>query len=436
MKQKMIELNLFKSIPPSQDQNIIRQQHYSTRVYFILLIISLSILILFTSFTIQTITITSNMPTSSEFIDLYGKYPMTLNCPCNQTTIQYKQLIFYIKPQYHEICSSEYVSPNWINLKFVQSQSTRIFIDDIRSQLQTHFQLLSTLCQAAKQIIEDDLEVFYQKTFISQQVLPRESFQIQIDLIVEQFKRTIPHLFQNTLELMKANQDLNQFIVPMNSYFPPRLRNYSRIILTSNFFSERPDCFPNSKQDCLCFALSMSECYVRTKIRNNSTEYIIPGMFLYRFPLESLLMSTLECLYDDSCLSQIKAFINTTVSPTNFTTFNLSSEYNVNNSYDKIEILANKLFIQSWNNESSFESYFKQCRPLKCQHTYQSRFILTYMITTIIGLIGGLSIVIRLLAPLIVKLSLKIWNYVTRQQIDNTVVTEESSSISSGKKIK
>ena len=194
-------------------------QRYSTRVYLILLFTGLSILILFTSLRMQTITVTITMPTLTEFIDLYDKYPLTLNCPCNQTTMKYNQFILYIKPQYHEICSSEFVSPNWINVKFIKSPSTTIFIHDIRSQSQTHFQLLSTLCHAANQTVEDNLELFYQTEFVSQQVLSRESFQIQIDLIVEQFKRTVPESFQNTLELIKANQELNQFIVPINSVF-------------------------------------------------------------------------------------------------------------------------------------------------------------------------------------------------------------------------
>jgi hypothetical protein len=58
------------------------------------------------------------------------------------------------------------------------------------------------------------------------------------------------------------------------------------------------------------------------------------------------------------------------------------------------------------------------------------------MITTIIGLTGGLTVALRLLAPLIVKLALKVWNYVTRQRRDNVVLTVESSSIRLGKKIK
>ena len=54
------------------------------------------------------------------------------------------------------------------------------------------------------QIVEDNIESFYQTKFVSQQVLSPESFQIQTNLIVEQFKRTMPQSFQRTLELSKS----------------------------------------------------------------------------------------------------------------------------------------------------------------------------------------------------------------------------------------
>jgi hypothetical protein len=58
------------------------------------------------------------------------------------------------------------------------------------------------------------------------------------------------------------------------------------------------------------------------------------------------------------------------------------------------------------------------------------------MITTITGLTGGLTIALRLLAPLIVKLAPKVWNFVTRPQRNNVVLQVESSSPGLGKKIK
>jgi hypothetical protein len=433
----MIELNLFKSIPPSQDEKILGQQRHSTRVYLILLLTTMSILILFTSLRMQTISKTHKMPTLAEFTKLYDQYPLTLNCPCSQPTLKYDQLILYIEPQYHEICSSEFVSPNWINVEFVKPPIEPIKTHDFRYQSQIHFQLLSTLCHTAKQIIKDNLESFYQTKFVSHQVLSRESFGIQVDLIMEQFMRTVPESFQHTLELIKANLELNQFIVPVNSiFFSNSVGAFSVLTLYSDFLSERPDCENTTSQGCRCFTLSIKDCYVKTKILDDHSNYTIPGMFHTWFPLHSLLMSTLECFYYELCLSRIKMFINTTVSSRNFTALKSSSKYYRNNSYDTIEVLANKLFIQFWINESSYELYYKQCHPLECQYTYRSRLSLMYMITTIIGLIGGLTVATRLVAPLIVKFVSKVRHYTTRRQRNNVVPAAEAISVKTGKKSK
>ncbi|CAF3999065.1 unnamed protein product, partial [Rotaria sordida] len=351
----IVELNLFESIPSSQNENIIRKQRHSTRVYIILLFTSSSILIFFTSIRMQTISVSIEMPTLPKFIQLYNQYPSTLNCPCSQVAIQYNQIILSLQPEYHQICSSEFVSSKWINLKFLNISSTRTYTHDIRCQSQIHFQLLSTLCYAAIQTVEDNLQSFYKTKFVSHQLLTYESFRIQVDLIVEQFKRIIPELFQYALELTKANFELNRFIVPMNAVF----------ILSS-------------------------------------------------------------------CLSQIKAFIDETVSPTDFTTLKLSSESYANNSYDKIEELANKLFIQSWTNKSSYESYFNECQPLTCQYSYQSRLTLLYIITTVIGFIGGLVIATRLLAPVIVMLAHRVWNYILHRQRNDVIPTVQTTSLESG----
>jgi hypothetical protein len=58
------------------------------------------------------------------------------------------------------------------------------------------------------------------------------------------------------------------------------------------------------------------------------------------------------------------------------------------------------------------------------------------MITTIIGLIGGLTIALSLLVPLAVKLAHKVWNRMTRRRTDNAVLQVESSPLRLGKKIK
>jgi hypothetical protein len=105
----MIELNLFKSIPPSQDEKILRQERYTTRIYLILLLLTVIILVLFTSIRPQSIRVIIKSPSLTEFNQLYNQYPVTLNCPCNKPAID-KQFICHMKPQYHEVCLSEFVS--------------------------------------------------------------------------------------------------------------------------------------------------------------------------------------------------------------------------------------------------------------------------------------------------------------------------------------
>jgi hypothetical protein len=105
----MIELNLFESVPPSQNENVLRQQRYTTRIYLILLFLTVIILALFTSIRPQTIRVIKESPSLTDFIQLYDQYPRTLNCPCSQTATD-KQFICHLKPQYHEVCLSEFVS--------------------------------------------------------------------------------------------------------------------------------------------------------------------------------------------------------------------------------------------------------------------------------------------------------------------------------------
>lgn len=435
----MIELNLFTSIPPSEDENIRRQERFITRIYLILLFISVIIITLFTSITPETIYFTIQSPSLKDFIQLYDQYPLTLNCPCSKAAID-KLFISTIEPQYHEVCLSEFILSDWINLQFIQSSSIKLYTTDIRYQLQFHFQLLSTLCQMANQTIEYSLQSFYQQKFVTSQVLSPQAFQIQINLIIENFKRTVPESFQRTLNLIKTNFEINQFITPMNSGFEYMPINIFGIFLTTSprNWQRKNNCSSTlnvAVGTCFCYSTSLEECYQNIMIYGNGTQDIIPGMFQTWFPMQSLLMSTLECFYNDTCLSKIKQLINSTVSPINFTTLKSSSLLISDNQYNTIDSLANNLFIRLWNNESSFESYFNQCYPLTCQYTIQTRLNLIYILTRIIGLVGGIDLVLHLLLPFIIKLMMKIWHYILQVKQNNLIRTDETIPLRRRKKL-
>jgi hypothetical protein len=97
----MVDLNLFASIPPSNDPNIIRRNRHTTRVYFILLITAFFILILYTSLRQVTNTVIVKSPSVLEYTELSLQYPLTLRCPCSRIAIKYNQFISQIEPQFH-----------------------------------------------------------------------------------------------------------------------------------------------------------------------------------------------------------------------------------------------------------------------------------------------------------------------------------------------
>ncbi|CAF1313076.1 unnamed protein product [Adineta ricciae] len=421
IKQLMVKLNLFNSIPPSEDQDIVRQQRIITWIYLILLTSSMIIIITYSSIQPHTVHFTKNSPSSKDFIELYAKYPLTLSCSCSNSAID---LYFLAKlvPEYHEICSSQFVSSDWINLQFIRSESEMLSTSDIRSHFEYFFQIISTLCQMSMQTIEDSLQSLYRTKFITTQALDVQSFEMQINLIIEQFQRTTPESFQRILNLLKTTFDINQFIVPTNSLFQIDIVSFARIFLIPNgFLWKRPvnNSLPSNvtytKEKC--FSTSSIECYQNIFLYENETQFTIPGMYQSWFPLHSILMSTLECLYDEICFGKIKRITNST----SIILKNISILKSSNNQYDQIDSLANKLFIQSWINESYFGSYYNQCNPLMCQYTIETRLSLIYIITTIIGLVGGINLVLRISIPFLFRIVKQIRNsFIHRKETFST----------------
>ncbi|UJR08063.1 hypothetical protein I4U23_012340 [Adineta vaga] len=412
-KKKLITLNLFEKTPSTTDEHKLQQERLITRIYLLFLSISLIILILFNMIKTPLTTFTVNSPTLSQFLQLYQQYPLTLNCPCSQNTIKYSQVISLLEPQFHEICSSKFISSEWINIEFMKLPSTVLFTHDFRSQSQFYFQLLSTLCQMANQTITDSLYSFYRKELISQKALSNSSFQQQINLLLEQYQRTTLVSYQSITQMIKSNFDINQFISSKNTEFYKTVDIYGNSFLgvkiSYYWITDKPGCevvsiYPSR---CICNPTSDSLCYMKTIINDNTIEIIIPGMMHTWFPFHSVLISTLECFYNQTCLSYIQQFINST--STNFTI--LQSFSSDDQRHLTIASLVNNLFVHSWYNQSSFQSYFHECHPLICQYSIESRLQMIYIFTTIFGLIGGLNIILRFLTSLIVGLLIRLWNY-------------------------
>ncbi|CAF0990139.1 unnamed protein product [Adineta steineri] len=383
-----IEKLLSQIIPRSTNETILRQQRHTTRLYLVLLLVTSITLICYVFLEFITISKTIESPSLKTFTQLSKEYPLTLDCPCSRTSFEYKQFFSDIKVEYHEICSSEFITARWIQLQFVEFPTRVFWINDFRFQSQMHFQLLSTLCRVAKQTIEDNLQSFYRTKFITPKVIDNFSFQIESELILEQFKRTVPESYRRTLQLIEANPEINQLIVPLSSIFRSDRDVHNKTVFRlkseATALNDRPVCMAGgegkNEDNCECSFLLLNysnECVLKTFVWNEHVDRdTIPGMRLTVSPVRSVLISTLECFYDATCLFGITRKINSLVSPTNFSTLRLSSLTMNESQYDTIDMLAKKLFIRTWsNNQSSYESYFNQCHPLSCQYSYLAAMV-------------------------------------------------------------
>jgi hypothetical protein len=59
--------------------------------------------------------------------------------------------------------------------------------------------------------------------------------------------------------------------------------------------------------------------------------------------------------------------------------------------------LIDELFIESWINSSNYSAYFSTCAPLTCGYSYTKRSNFLYMLTTFLGLYGGLTVGLKLI---------------------------------------
>ena len=108
------------------------------------------------------------------------------------------------------------------------------------------------------------------------------------------------------------------------------------------------------------------------------TPITMPGIRIGCFVIDSLLLSTLECLYSECCLSILYYYVNITyyywyASISRFDTqamvYNSTSSRFPPNS--TVQMLIKDMMIEQWNSSFSSAAYYQKCAPTYC--TYVDR---------------------------------------------------------------
>ncbi|CAF1116249.1 unnamed protein product [Rotaria sordida] len=276
----------------------------------------------------------------SKYKDLLKDHSYSLQYSCSHISIPYETFLS-IEPHFHDLCSSLFISDEWIHYIYGEGHlSHRFSFDDYRYSAPEQFLSLSSLCK------------------LSQEKLLSENLLIeQIEIILNRLQSTTSKSFLNILNLIRET------IVHLSA-------------------------------DSTSYTASVSygecNCGLSFKCTQSSGD-----MMSGCYPLESILQTKLYCFYDQNCID----------SNGNFTSLNMStlkkSQFNLNST---IELILNNLMIEKYKSSLLYENYFKQCQQLSCSYSYIKTHDVTQTIISLIFLYGGLVIITRCLAIIFVKI--------------------------------
>jgi hypothetical protein len=342
---KLKKINTFESVPPTDEPHILHNQTISTWLFILLLISSIAVLLFYNTFVPVQKTFTVKQPTYDQYLNLFAKYPKNLQCPCKTVSITYDQFL-QVNYTSHYICSSSLVSEQWIQYLAVPYFRGGLRHNDFRAVSHFAFQALRSFCQLADETIQNSLTSFYETQYVSAYLTASELFHQQNAAQIQQFQLSTTKTFVSSLSLIRQTTQANALFAGMQT-------NYDLYIWGvpgSPFF------FDVEYSGCSCG--ETPSCFAPAVIYNtnrNSILFVVPGFYSGCYTIESSLVSSFQCFYDEQCFNNLTYYVNSTLK-INATALNasLSTKFAPNSTVGE---MINQLMVKQWNSSITFAKY-------------------------------------------------------------------------------
>ncbi|CAF3086002.1 unnamed protein product [Rotaria sp. Silwood2] len=412
-------LNFYKS--NSNDIDTIRKERLSTLLFITPLFIFMISIIIYAALLSRTINVTVHNPSENKFKEIYDKYSNTLTCPCSRVTAQYSEFA-YVQFTVHEVCNSEFVSQEWID----EIYSTNIsFIprNDVRTLLSHFWLLVRSFCALANASLTDASSEFNSTNLVSLVAQPQQVIEAQINA-------TLNFALKSAMRNLKRNLLITHDTLLVNGAISSLGTNYVfyisivQLSFTPPFSIEiKATSFPDG---CSCENLNGCPRSAVIFQSNETTNFEnISGMMFDCLPLDAALASSFECFYDAWCLSLIQ-----NVSKSNIRLQPLHSQSRFEHS-TTLQTLLDELMIEQFTMEIVFASYYSICNPKYCTYSYTHKFDVLFIITFTASAFGGISAVLKFIAPLLIQLAFRI--YALKNRNNSLAVNNANQSMNLGK---
>ncbi|CAF0973173.1 unnamed protein product [Adineta ricciae] len=295
------------------------------------------------------------------------------------------------KAYFHQLCSSDFVdkNSNWSNILYSYGIDDERPYDDFRVFALPQFLTLSLLCDAANRTFINNLVRFNSKILISKEVQSSDIVEFQVASEVTRFCRSTYERFVWMLDFVgniAQGNGLDSFIQSIWYFQTLRKEDLAALWMKPRSCGNDNSCSCGTNFTCSSSA-----------IINN---YSISGFRIGCFVTNSLLQSTLECLYNLTCINLLESFYSiqdVRILPLNP---NLSSPN------ETVQSLVAHLFIDTKQSNVSYEKYDETCSPRLCQYSIEERIHVLYTITAIIGFYRGLTVALEIVATILVNTGL------------------------------
>ncbi|CAF1591230.1 unnamed protein product, partial [Adineta steineri] len=276
------------------------------------------------------------------------------------------------------------------------------------------WQTIAGLCIASNKSWNDVLTNFGVTSFITPMAVAEQVIRVQAE-----------NALQNQIDLSKT-------ISTRNLLTFQRMARGNQVVsaLQTNFYLRYPPAHLNSSGSAKmtaqkfgnCTCLNIEGCPRSATFIDNYDHLVnIPGMVVDCLVVDGTLNSTLECYYNQSCISILHGQLSMNIKP-------LSNNSNKNFSmYSTVQSIFNKLMIDETIIEIRFDKYFSECNCPFCSYSYRRRFDIFLIFTAVTGSIGILSLIIRHIASFVATKILRRKNRILPIENVSTITSMEQN---------
>lgn len=185
--------------------------------------------------------------------------------------------------------------------------------------------MLASLCSLAKETINHSSADFNQQQFITVHLLPEDQVQSQVKTVVQFMRENMPFQVISSLNFLMVTSRSNNLMTALNTNVMVAV---VQSLVSGNYLAfPFPLQYSNSTADACnlrspiipsgFYSFSIEELeddeysVVIAYSSNMSADAIVNGFFGGCTPLETILASTLDCLYDVLCLGRLLEYFPT-----------------------------------------------------------------------------------------------------------------------------